>query len=108
MYGLTAKVHDWIVGHGTSTLSGLTLELVNGRFGVDNVVTQLELDSALAKVATTVLPDGTDLGHYARAVVAFDRKDQAPEDDELRLHLIRLHDVGLAVVAVLLTNKLGG
>jgi len=84
MYGLTAKVHDWIVGHGTSTLSGLTLadlllgqpanllELVNGRFGVDNVV------------------------------------DQAPEDDELRLHLIRLHDVGLAVVAVLLTNKLGG
>jgi len=47
MYGLTAKVHDWIVGHGTSTLSGLTLadlllgqpanllELVNGRFGVE-------------------------------------------------------------------------
>jgi len=120
MHGLTSKVHDWIVGHGTATLSDLTLadllldrpanllELVNGRFGVDNVVTQLELDSALAKVATTVLPDGTDLGHYARAVVAFDRKDQAPEDDELRLHLIRLHDVGLAVVAVLLTNKLGG
>ena len=120
MHGLTSKVHDWIVSHGTAALSGLTLadllldqpanllELVNGRFGADDVVTQLELDSALVKVAGTVLPDGADLGDYARAVVTFDRKDRAPADDGLRLHLIRLHDVGLAVVAVLLTNKLGG
>jgi hypothetical protein len=120
MHGLTSKLHDWIVSHGTAALSGMTLAdllleqptnllyLVNGRCGGDDVVTQAELDSALAKVAATVLPDGTDLDHYARAVVEFDRRDRTPADDGLRLHLIRLHDVGLAVVSVLLKHKLEG
>ena len=120
MHGLTSKVHDWIVSHGTAVLSDLTLddllldqpanllELVNGRFGVDNVVTKFELESALTKIGVYVLPEGKDLGYYARAVVMFDHKDRVPADDGLRLHLICLHDVGLAVVSVLLKRILEG
>ena len=71
--------------------------------GCADAATQDELAAALAKLSATQLPEGCDLGAWARALADWDRTGRCAFGQD---GIIKLHDVGRAAASVMLYDLL--
>ena len=107
------RIQDALAGGLAGPLVGLSLAdlvppddllgSVCSALGCADAATQDELAAALAKLSATQLPEGCDLGAWARALADWDRTGRCAFGQD---GIIKLHDVGRAAAAVMIYDLL--
>ena len=108
------RIQDALAGGLGGPLVGLSLAdlvppddllgSVCSALGCADAATQDELAAALTKLSATQLPEGCDLGAWARALADWDRTGRCASG--LQDGIVRLHDVGRAAASVMLYDLL--